>query len=135
MFLDVSRKMEGISTRILHRGCVPAKPALRSRPMKTTRREFNYALLLSLCSLSFRHSAAQTQLRVNGDRIMKHILALAEFGKNPQGGVSRVAYSDADKQGREYVLGLMRSAKRDVAINSGYIAIVQRLCSFNIVTS
>lgn len=87
--------------------------------MKTTRREFNYALLLSLCSLSFRHSTAQTQLRVNGDRITKHILALAEFGKNPQGGVSRVAYSDADKQGREYVLGLMRDAKLDVVIDAG----------------
>lgn len=86
--------------------------------MKTTRREFNCALLLSLCSLSFRSSSAQTQLRVNGDRIMKHIHALAEFGKNPQGGVSRVAYSDADKQGREYVLGLMREAKLDVFVDA-----------------
>lgn len=86
--------------------------------MKTTRREFNCALLLSLCSLSFRSSPAQTRLRVNGDRIMKHIHALAEFGKNPQGGVSRVAYSDADKQGREYVLGLMRGAKLDVFVDA-----------------
>ena len=86
--------------------------------MKTTRREFNYALLLSLCSLSLRQSTAQTQLRVNGDRIMRHIHQLAEFGKNPQGGVSRVAYSDADKQGREYVLGLLREAKLDVSIDA-----------------
>ena len=86
--------------------------------MKTTRREFNYALLLSLCSLSFRRTTAQTQLRVNGDRIMRHIHELAEFGKNPQGGVSRVAYSDADKQGREYVLGLLRDAKLDVTIDA-----------------
>jgi N-carbamoyl-L-amino-acid hydrolase len=86
--------------------------------MKTTRRDFNYALLLSLCSLSFRHTSAQTQLRVNGERIVKHILALAEFGKNPQGGVSRVAYSDADKQGREYVLGLLRDAKLDVTVDA-----------------
>lgn len=86
--------------------------------MKTTRREFNYALLLSLCSLSFRHTSAQTQLRVNGERIVKHILALAEFGKNPQGGVSRVAYSDADKQGREHVLGLLRDAKLDVIVDA-----------------
>lgn len=86
--------------------------------MKTTRREFNYCLLLSLFSLSFRQSTAQTQLRVNGERIMKHINGLAEFGKNPQGGASRVAYSDADKQGREYVLGLMRDAKLDVSIDA-----------------
>ena len=86
--------------------------------MKPTRREFNYALLLSLCSLSLRQSTAQTQLRVDGDRIMRHIHLLAEYGKNPQGGVSRVAYSDADKQGREYVLGLLREAKLDVSIDA-----------------
>ena len=45
-------------------------------------------------------------------------MALAEFGKNPQGGVSRVAYSDADKQGREYVLGLMKAASLDVTIDA-----------------
>jgi len=90
--------------------------------MKTTRREFNYGLLLALGALSFRpspaRSRAQSQLRVNGERIMQHILALAEFGKNPQGGVSRVAYSDADKQGREYVLGLLREAKLDVSVDA-----------------
>jgi len=86
--------------------------------MKTNRREFNYCLLLSVFSLSFRNSAAQPQLRVNGERIMKHINGLAEFGKNPQGGASRVAYSDADKQGREYGLGLMRDAKLDVSIDA-----------------
>ncbi|HEU4713488.1 MAG TPA: Zn-dependent hydrolase [Pyrinomonadaceae bacterium] len=90
--------------------------------MKTTRREFNYGLLLALGALSFRptraRARAQSQLRVNGERIMQHILALAEFGKNPQGGVSRVAYSDADKQGREYVLGLMREAKLDVSVDA-----------------
>jgi len=99
--------------------------------MKTTRREFNLALLLSLGALSFRHAPAQTQLRVNGDRIMKHILALAEFGKNPQGGVSRVAYSDADKQGREYVLGLMREAKLDVFIDTAGNLIGRRAGSAN----
>ena len=49
---------------------------------------------------------------------MHHILALAEFGKNPQGGASRVAYSEADKQGREYVLGLMRDARLEVKIDA-----------------
>ena len=57
-------------------------------------------------------------IRVNGKRIMDHILALAEFGKNPQGGASRVAYSEADKQGREYVLRLLRDAKLDVKIDA-----------------
>jgi N-carbamoyl-L-amino-acid hydrolase len=43
---------------------------------------------------------------------------LSEFGKNPQGGVSRVAYSEADRQGREYVMGLMRAAKLDVSVDA-----------------
>ncbi len=86
--------------------------------MNINRREFNYGLVLSLGSLALRRFPAQTTLRVNGKRIMDHILALAEFGKNPQGGASRVAYSDADKQGREYVLGLLRDAKLDVTIDA-----------------
>src|SRR6185295_8225603 len=86
--------------------------------MKINRRQFNHGLAVALGSLSLRGLSAQSGVRVNGRRIMDHILALAEFGKNPQGGVSRVAYSDADKQGREYVLGLMRAAKLDVTIDA-----------------
>jgi N-carbamoyl-L-amino-acid hydrolase len=86
--------------------------------MKISRRHFNSALVVSLGAIPFRSFLPQGTLRVNGKRIMDHILALAEFGKNPQGGASRVAYSDADKQGREYVLGLMRAARLDVTIDA-----------------
>ena len=53
---------------------------------------------------------AQTsdQLRVNGPRIVQHLQALSQFGRNPRGGVSRVAYSEADRQGRDYAMRLMR---------------------------
>jgi len=85
--------------------------------MKINRRQFNCALAVTLGTLPFRWFTSQAGVRVNGQRIMDHIFALAEFGKNPQGGVSRVAYSDADKQGREYVLGLMRAAKLDVSVD------------------
>jgi N-carbamoyl-L-amino-acid hydrolase len=86
--------------------------------MDINRRDFNYGLIISVGSLALRRFPVQATLRVNGQRIMDHILALSEFGKNPQGGASRVAYSDADKQGREYVLGLLRDAKLDVVIDS-----------------
>ncbi|HEX6650957.1 MAG TPA: M20 family metallo-hydrolase [Pyrinomonadaceae bacterium] len=86
--------------------------------MNINRREFNYSMVLSLGALALHRFPTQSQLRVDGKRIMDHIHALSEFGKNPQGGVSRVAYSDADKQGREYVLGLMRAAKLDVTIDA-----------------
>jgi N-carbamoyl-L-amino-acid hydrolase len=86
--------------------------------MNINRRQFNCGLVGGLLALPLRGIPLQSALRVNGKRIMDHILALAEFGKNPQGGVSRVAYSEADKQGREYVLGLMRAAKLDVTIDA-----------------
>ncbi|HVI71737.1 MAG TPA: hypothetical protein VM656_09660, partial [Pyrinomonadaceae bacterium] len=61
--------------------------------MKINRREFNHSLALSVGALAFPRFPAQSQLRINGKRIMDHIHALAEFGRNPQGGVSRIAYS------------------------------------------
>ena len=65
-----------------------------------------------------RRHVTQPSLRVNGERLNSHLAALAEFGKNPQGGVSRVAYSDADLAGRRYVMELMRDAKLDVHIDA-----------------
>jgi N-carbamoyl-L-amino-acid hydrolase len=56
-------------------------------------------------------------LRVNGDRINQQLTALSEFGKNPYGGVSRTAYSDADKQGRAWVMGVMREAGLETSID------------------
>lgn len=99
--------------------------------MNINRREFNYGLVISFASLALPRFPAQATLRVNGKRIMEHILALAEFGKNPQGGASRVAYSDADKQGREYVLGLLRDAKLDVTIDAAGNLIGRRAGSAN----
>ena len=86
--------------------------------MKINRRHFNYGLLGGLLAFPLRGLQVRSRLSVNGKRIVDHILGLAEFGKNPQGGASRVAYSDADKQGREYVLGLMRAANLDVTIDA-----------------
>jgi N-carbamoyl-L-amino-acid hydrolase len=59
----------------------------------------------------------QADPRVNGDRINAHLKALAEFGKNPQGGVSRVAYSDFDKAARAVVMDWMRAAKLETSID------------------
>lgn len=55
--------------------------------------------------------------RINGARLNEHLKALSVFGANPQSGVSRVAYSDADKAGRAYVMDLMRAARLDVSVD------------------
>jgi len=59
-----------------------------------------------------------TQVRVNGARIHSHLAALSQFGRNPQGGVSRVAYTPADVQGREYAIQLMKDAGLDVHLDA-----------------
>lgn len=56
-------------------------------------------------------------LRVNGRRVNRHLEHLARLGANPQGGVSRVAFSDADIAGRAFAMDLMRAAGLEVAID------------------
>ena len=57
-------------------------------------------------------------MRVNGQRINDHLSALSKFGANPQGGVSRVAYTEADLQGRGYAITLMKDAGLSVHIDA-----------------
>jgi N-carbamoyl-L-amino-acid hydrolase len=102
------------------------------------RRQFNFGLLAVGSLIAFRHPVAipmnrdsVPNLRINGARLNEHLKALAEFGKNPQGGVSRVAYSEAYAHGREYVLGLMRAAKLDVLIDAAGNLVGRRAGSEN----
>ena len=83
------------------------------------RREFNRSLLGTVAALSLpRRLPGQARLHVDGTRINAHLAALAEFGKNPPRGVSRVAYTEADRQGREAVMAWMREAKLDPVIDA-----------------
>jgi N-carbamoyl-L-amino-acid hydrolase len=100
------------------------------------RRQFNFGLLGAMGAFAFRYpvaiaSGSVPQLRVNGRRIVEHLNRLAEFGKNPQGGVSRVAYSEADRRGREYVFGLMQQAKLEVSIDAAGNIIGHRASNLN----
>jgi N-carbamoyl-L-amino-acid hydrolase len=77
---------------------------------------------LSRCTLAFIFAATaaaqpQTPVRVNAQRIGDHLRALSKFGANPQGGVSRVAYSESDLQGRAYAITLMKEAGLAVQID------------------
>jgi N-carbamoyl-L-amino-acid hydrolase len=48
--------------------------------------------------------------RVNGSRVNHNLEGLSRFGRNPQGGVSRVSFSEADVAGRRFAMDLMRDA-------------------------
>lgn len=74
-----------------------------------------FALLVVALSIS---ATAQAALQVDAAHIHQHLQELAKFGANPQGGVSRVAYSEADLRGREYVMGLLKAAGLDVHIDA-----------------
>ena len=84
------------------------------------RRQFSLAMFQAGGALAFgrRVLVAVPTPRVNGPRLNRHLTELAEFGKNPQGGVTRLAYSDADRQARDYVTGLMRAARLDPHIDA-----------------
>jgi beta-ureidopropionase / N-carbamoyl-L-amino-acid hydrolase len=73
-------------------------------------------LLATLLSLSvFAKPPAAT---VNAERLQEHIAGLSRFGANPEGGVSRVAFSDADVAGRAYVTKLMQDAGLKVRVDT-----------------
>jgi N-carbamoyl-L-amino-acid hydrolase len=80
------------------------------------RREFGAAVVggtLAGVIPRFGASGGHSQsapLRVSGDRLNARLAALAKFGANPFGGVSRVAYSDADKAARAQVMQWMTDA-------------------------
>ncbi len=82
------------------------------------RREFTTTALSTLAASALPLRFRQTAFRINGARINAHLAALSEFGKNPQGGVSRVAYTEFDRQAREAVMGWMRAARLDVSVDA-----------------
>lgn len=56
-------------------------------------------------------------LHVDGARLNRRLTRLARFGANPQGGISRVAFSDADLEARAWVSELMRGAGLEVSVD------------------
>ena len=78
------------------------------------RRQFTKAVTTSLIldRLTVSGLAShQSPQRVNGARLNQSLTDLSRFGANPQGGVSRVAYSDADRDARAWIMDVMRDAK------------------------
>lgn len=57
------------------------------------------------------------RLRVDGARLLRRIMALAEVGAIDGGGVCRLALTDADRAGRDLVVGWMRELGLTVTID------------------
>src|SRR5438876_1202260 len=82
------------------------------------RRAFNLHLLAAIPAIALPTRQAPSPLRVNGQRVNQHLSELAQFGKTPEGGTQRVAYTDTDLQGRQYAMKLMREAKLEVSTDA-----------------
>jgi len=54
---------------------------------------------------------------VNSQRLHAALVSLSEYGRNPDGGVTRLGYSETDLAAREYVIGLMKGAGLSVRID------------------
>ena len=63
-------------------------------------------------------SGESATLAASTERLQSRITELAKFGANPEGGVSRVAFSAADIAGREYISKLMREAGLVVRVDT-----------------
>ena len=73
--------------------------------------------LLLICFLSV--VIANNPLRVNHKRLNNNFIILSKISSVEFGSLSRVAYTDADIDGRKYVMELMKSAGMDVYIDEG----------------
>ncbi len=75
-------------------------------------------ILLSLFFLPLTLAAAADNLQADADRMEQRIRALSAFGANTDGGVDRIAFSEADLAGRAYITGLMREAGLSVRLDT-----------------
>jgi beta-ureidopropionase / N-carbamoyl-L-amino-acid hydrolase len=89
------------------------------------RREFVGMTAAAIAGLAFRQGDWKTW-RVNGSRVNQHLAGLSRFGANPQGGVSRVAFSQADLDGRAFTMSLMRAAGLEVHVDAAGNLLGQR---------
>ncbi len=64
------------------------------------------------------HRIDVSGLEVNGERLMRRLRELAEIGPIDGGGVSRLALTDVDKEGRDLVVTWMRDLGLEVSIDS-----------------
>src|SRR5512133_1157450 len=74
--------------------------------------------LLPLVSpVSHAQSANSKTFHINSQRVQGMLEKLSEFGRNPEGGVTRLGFSDTDLAAREYVNDLMKQAGLEVRID------------------
>lgn len=57
------------------------------------------------------------QLRIDGDRLWRSLMELAQIGATPKGGVARLALTDLDRDGRDWLIAAGRAAGMTVTVD------------------
>jgi beta-ureidopropionase / N-carbamoyl-L-amino-acid hydrolase len=97
-----------------------------SRAAKIARNDCRMATWLALAILWLacpQRSLPQTQqtgpakFHIDSQRLQSTLEKLSEFGKNPEGGVTRLGFSETELAAREYVISLMKQADLQVRVD------------------
>jgi N-carbamoyl-L-amino-acid hydrolase len=64
-----------------------------------------------------RTDTLASSVRVDGARLWRSLMDLAQIGATPRGGVCRLALTDLDRQGRDLVIGWLRDAGCTIEID------------------
>jgi len=75
-------------------------------------------VLAGLTLVTAMPAIAETSLEASAARMESRIKALSQFGRNADGGVDRVAYSEADLAGRAYIIEEMKKLGLSVTIDA-----------------
>lgn len=91
--------------------------------LRNAQRTVLFLGLATLWMTSFAASASHAQtndprkFHVDSGRLQGTLEKLSEFGRNPEGGVTRTGFSETDMAAREYVMGLMKQAGLEVRVD------------------
>ena len=58
-----------------------------------------------------------SDLRIDGDRLWRSLMELAQIGATPRGGVARLALTDLDRDGRDWLVARAREAGMTVTVD------------------
>src|SRR6202158_2986975 len=93
-----------------------------SRIVPNCGRATSFLALALLCAASVpsplrAQGTGSPNTHVDAKRLQGTLEKLSEFGRNPEGGVTRLGYSETDMAAREYVMGLMKNAGLEVRVD------------------
>ena len=63
-----------------------------------------------------KESSAQAR-HINSQRLQVTLEKLSEFGRNPEGGVTRLGFSQTDLDARTYVMSLIKDAGLEIRVD------------------